>query len=235
MHYIICLFLNPDFPLIADIEGPARGTQTVATVGARSIAHNMHDRNIGGTLSSIAISTSNPSPYFSYCVPQCLDQASANTDGSAILTKAYDVTARQLVLNFPATPISYQNVLSTVSYIDNATIPNIRSVTLLVSNGINTANATFPVTVLPSMRKKRELKLPSTGLVDGTAPFVDEKDKKDTEAVLTDGSQESLAPLVNWWPTAMSAALLLLMLLSAVLGVWSAVQRRRAPEYRAEV
>ena len=228
-----CLFVNPDFPLIADIEGPAPGTQTVATVGARSIAHNMYDRNIGGTLSSFAISTSNSPPYFSYCVPQCLDQASANTGSSAILTKAYNVTARQLVLQFPATPISYQNVLRTVSYIDNATIPNIHSVTLQVSNGINTASATFPVTVL-SMRKKRELKLPATGLADRAAPFVDEKHKKDTEATLSDRRQESLAPLVNWWPTTMSAALLLLMLVCGVVGIWSTVQRRRVPDYGME-
>lgn len=195
----------------------------------------MHDRNIGGTLSSIAISTSNSQPYFSYCVPQCLDQASANTYSSAVSAEAYDVSTRELVLASPDTPLNYQNVLRTVSYIDNATIPNVRSVTLLLSNGMNTANATVLVNVLPSMRKRREVNVPITGVAGGNSPLVDVKSKRDSETASVDNGQESLAPAINWWPTALSATLLLLLLLSAVLGVWSTAHKYKAPELRVEV
>ena len=136
------------------------------------------------------------------------------------------MTTRRLVLQLPATPLSYQNVLRTVSYINNATIPNVRSVTLLLSNGINTANTTVLVNVIPSMRKKREYQVP---VIEETAPLVGVRHKRDSEAAPKDSGQ--LAPLINQWPTVASAALLLMVLLS-VIAVWSTVRRQHPPGLR---
>lgn len=123
----------PGLPLDFDIEGPSSQTGTLFVLGARPVTSG-YDLNFAGQLSAAVLFPSRAPPMFSICVLDCLESLTADTQGTAVTSLPFDVAERELVLNGPAMPSEFEQVLRNVYYLNRAPDINLELITLQVSN-----------------------------------------------------------------------------------------------------
>ena len=119
-------------PLDFDIEGPSSPTGNLFVLGARPASAG-YDLNFVGQLSAVVLFPSRAPPMFSICVLDCLESLSADTQGTAITSLAFNVVDRQLVLNGPAPPTEFEQVLRNLDYRNRAPDINLDQITLEVT------------------------------------------------------------------------------------------------------
>ncbi len=119
-------------PLEFDIEGPLSTANNEFVLGARPITSG-YDLNIIGRLSGVVLLPSLPPPQFSVCVLDCLETLVADTTGTALAALPFDEANRQLILNGPAQPSEFTQVLRGLVYLNRAPDINLDTVTLQVS------------------------------------------------------------------------------------------------------
>lgn len=124
--------LPTGFPLQFDIEGPLTAANSSVVLGARPTTSG-YDLRLTAQLSSVVLLPSVAPPMFSSCVLSCLETLTANTTDTTISTLTFDQVARQLILNGPAHPNEFQQVLRGLVYLNTAPDINLDSITLEVS------------------------------------------------------------------------------------------------------
>lgn len=118
-------------PLDYNIEGPTSTTDIVFVLGARPTTSG-YDLNFVGQLSGVVLFPSLAPSQFSVCVLDCLETLTADTTGTAVTALSFDEAGRQLILNGPAQPSEFTQVLRALVYLNRAPDINLDSITLEV-------------------------------------------------------------------------------------------------------
>ena len=131
--YIITVCIIPTgLPLQYDVEGPPTTAGNVFVLGARAVTSG-YDTNFAGQLAGLVLIPSVAPSMFSFCVLDCLETLTADTAGTAVSSLPFDESSRQLVLNGPAQPSEFEQVLRGLVYLNRAPNLNLNSITLQVS------------------------------------------------------------------------------------------------------
>lgn len=130
--YTFICFVHPTgLPLDYHIEGPLSTADIVFVLGARPTTSG-YDFNIIGRLSGVVLIPSLAPPQFSLCVLDCLETLITDTIGTAVTALPFDEANRQLILNGPAQPSEFTQVLRALVYLNRAPDINLNNVTLQV-------------------------------------------------------------------------------------------------------
>lgn len=127
-----CSSSHSGLPLNYDIEGPASQNGNIFVLGARPITSG-YDLNFNGQLAAVTLFPSRAPPQFSLCVLDCLESLIVDTQGTAIDSLPFNAVDRVLVLNGPAPPSDFEQVLRNLAYLNRAPDINLNTITMEVS------------------------------------------------------------------------------------------------------
>ena len=157
---LYCVLLSSiELPLSGDIEGPAKQSSYVLTLGSRYTSLGEHDKAFSGSLAAAILLPSSAPPGFASCVLDCLESMTVNTTGTNIVSLGFDESTRMLSLVGEAKDFDYEKVLQSLIYLNKASdksIANIDDLTLTVSDGVGTTKVTLQVNVFGSRKRRNE-------------------------------------------------------------------------------
>ena len=234
-------------PLQHEVGGPDSLDDVRFVVGGRITSGGRVDKLLLGEYVSTSVLTGVVPLTLGECVTSCAEDLQATLMRAGITVGEFDVTQRSLRLYGDSSAANYLDVLRTLQYTNRATSHNLNQFSFYVSDGINSANYSLPVTIVsPGKRKRsvashpaapkpilpfankehdpsRDSDVRSPPLVDNFERTSQRKRRSTTAEIAKDSNQETKAGMWSLPMMVVSAATVVLALVVA----WVALKKTR--------